>query len=145
MKRAFFAALALFFAVATTGCQSQGVPQFKKAAVTPADLQPGQTAVIEIDVQDYHGIVQSIEGTVRDYPQRTFKVKDDGVAPDKTAGDGVWTMEVSVPFQAPPGEHFIEFTAYDREGRAIVVPDEQGHAAPLSTQLRVVISYPPEQ
>jgi len=129
-------------AALVTGCQTSGIPKFESAQITPDQLQPGQTAVITIDVSDYHHIVDRIEGKVKDYPQRVFKLKDDGVAPDKVAGDGIWTMEVSVPFQAPPGEHFIQFTAYDSDGHEIVVPDKEGHAQPLSTTLKVSITYP---
>lgn len=126
----------------TGGCATSRVPAITAAGVSPADLHPGQTALITVDVRDYHGIVAKIEGTVEGYPERTFRLRDDGVAPDAVAEDGTWTMDVSVPFTAPAGEHVIHFRAMDSQGRVIPVPDSDGNASELSTDIHVSITYP---
>jgi hypothetical protein len=135
----------LFLAVTISGCATTGIPQITHSVVEPSELGPGQIALITVELKDTNSIVDHIDGVVKNYPERKFRLIDDGTAPDVAAGDGIWTMEVSVPFQAPPGEHFINFTAYDNQGREIIVPDEDGHATALGTILRVVIAYPSDE
>jgi len=74
-------------------------------------------------------------------PRATFKLRDDGEAPDEKAGDNVWSMQVDVPFQAPPGEFRLEFTAYDKEGTAITVRNKDNRVTPLQEFLLVRIEY----
>jgi len=136
------ALVGLAFAVLSACATSSRVPAITSASIRPATLQPGQTAVIQVDVNDLHGIVDSIEGSLPDYPDRTFKLRDDGASPDLEADDGIWTMEVSVPFTASPGEYTIRFTALDDEGRAITVKNDEGQVVDLNTVLTVSIVYP---
>ena len=67
---------------------------------------------------------------------------DDGIGPDEVAGDGTWTLKVDVPFQAPPGEFELEFTAFRSDGQPILVRDEDGDTIPLSGTFSMVIRYP---
>jgi len=134
------AALVFLSACATPG----HIPNIRSAQIRPNQLEPGQTAVITVDVADYHNIVAGIEGVVEGYPDRKFRLRDDGGGADQEAGDGVWTMDVAVPFTAPPGDHEITFTAYDEDGNVITVPDEDGYAVPLSAKLDVSIHYEEE-
>lgn len=142
MARLSFPFGLLVFAAALAGCATSRVPAFDSAAIAPAELLPGQTAVITVEVRDYHRIIDRIDGAVEGYPELTFKLRDDGATPDVEADDGVWTMDVSVPFTAPAGEHTIRFRAYDSRGRVIPVPDAQGNATELSTDISVRITYP---
>lgn len=135
----------VLLAAAISGCTTAGIPQITHSVVEPAELGPGQIALITVELNDANSIVDHIDGVVKNYPERKFRLIDDGAAPDVAAGDGIWTMEVSVPFQAPPGEHFINFTAYDSQGQEIIVPDADGHATALGTMLRVVIAYPNDE
>ena len=75
----------------------------------------------------------------------TFRLRDDGVDPDQEAGDDIWTIQVDVPFNAPPGDFEFEVTGYDSDGEVVVVSDENGEAAPLSISFSLVIQYPPEE
>ena len=120
-------------------------PSMKAARIQPEHLQPGDTAIITVEVADRFDIVQRIEGLVREDRTITFKLRDDGITPDKDAGDGTWTIQVDVPFNAPPGDFEFEIVAYDSEGEVIVVHDENGEAAPLSISFELVIEYPEEE
>ena len=82
--------------------------------------------------------------SIPDAPEITFELKDDGQAPDQAAGDGVWSIQVDVPFQAPPGEYLLHLTARDADGRVVAVRNEQGEAVPLTIPLTVVIRGPQE-
>ena len=59
----------------------------------PDTLQLGDSAVITVKVSDRHGVVDRVEGYVVEDPRLKFNFKDDGVAPDEKAGDGVWTFQ----------------------------------------------------
>jgi len=87
-------------------------PKLVDAALTPADLKPGDAAVLTVKVVDKHELVRKVEGVIREDPVIKFKLHDDGVAPDEKAHDNIWSLAVDVPFQAPPGEFILDLTAY---------------------------------
>jgi hypothetical protein len=134
---------ALVLLVVLGGCQTTGrQPQVRQAQITPSDLKPGDTAVITIEIADKYGIVDRVEGVVREDPRIKFKLRDDGIEPDKKARDGVWTLQVDVPFQAPPGQFTLEFTAFRSDGQPVIVRDKEGNAVPLTGSFNMVIRYP---
>lgn len=134
-----------FAVLVAGGCATvSGQPEIKNAYIMPGDLQPGETAVITVEIEDKFDIVERVEGVVKEDRTITFKFQDNGVPPDETAGDDIWTIQVDVPFNAPPGEFEFEVTAYDAEGEVIVVDDEAGEAAPLATSFSLEIHYPEE-
>lgn len=138
-------ATTILLAFLTAGCATTGrIPEIRHATVAPPTLQPGQTALITVEIHDIHQIVHRVEGTLADYPDRAFKLRDDGLAPDIEAADGVWTMEVAVPFTASPGDYAIRFTAFDSDGNVIVVPGENGQGEDLAADISVAITYPTE-
>ncbi|NLN94478.1 MAG: hypothetical protein GX130_14420 [Candidatus Hydrogenedens sp.] len=125
-----------------TGCNTlSSAPQITKAAITPEVLRPGDTAIITMHIHDRSGIVNRVEGVVLESPPITFKLNDDGQDPDEKANDGIWSMQVHVPFQAPPGEFRLEFTAYGKDGTPISVRDRDGHIAPLQQLIPLRIEY----
>lgn len=136
-------AMVLAIGVLLAGCQTlAGQPQFIQAAITPQQLKPGDSAVITVAVKDRHQVVDHIEGVVKEDPRITFRLRDDGQAPDETAGDGVWSMAVDVPFQAPPGKFELLFKAYREDGLPVTVREKQGGVRELQQQLPLVILYP---
>jgi len=138
-----FAALLAAFTLG--GCATMtGQPSMGVAEIMPRDLKPGDTAVITVQIEDKFHIVHRVEGVVREDRTITFKFEDDGVAPDDKAGDGIWTIQVDVPFNAPPGDFHFEVSGYDINGKVLVVEDKKGEAAPLSTSFQLVIEYPAE-
>ena len=145
MTRAAVLLACASLAAAISGCATAGrQPSMKGARIAPADLKPGDTAVITVEVQDRFGIVSRVEGVVKEDRTITFRLLDDGVAPDEKAEDGVWTIQVDVPFNAPPGEFEFEVVGYSDSGEVIVVRDEVGETAPLSISFGLVINYPEE-
>ncbi len=117
-------------------------PVMRDARIVPADLKPGDTAIISIAVSDRYGIVDRIEGVVREDPRVKFRLRDDGIEPDETAQDGIWTLQVDVPFQAPPGAFTLDFAALRADGEIIIVRDTEGNDIPLSETFEMVIRYP---
>ena len=136
------------FIVAVTlaaGCATTNrPPAFRSAGIAPNRLHPGDAAVISVDIHDRFGIVQRVEGKVKEDPTLDFKLKDDGAPPDEKANDGIWTLRVTVPFNAPPGDFEFSLTAYDASGQPVLVRDKNGDVMPLSANFGLVIQIPPQ-
>ena len=129
--------------ILAAGCNTLSKqPQITRASIDPPILKPGDSAIITLAVRDRHQIVDRIEGIVLEDPRLTFRLRDDGEAPDEKAKDGVWSMRVDVPFQAPPGEFRLEFTAFDKNGSPISVRDEHNRVVPLQEVVLIQIQYP---
>ena len=145
MKR-FAGVLAAFVvAAAMSGCNTMGrQPKFDNAAINPVALKPGDNATITVKVVDKHKIVQRVVATVTEDQRMKFKLRDDGIAPDEKAGDGIWSYSVRVPFMAPPGNFTLEITAYNEKGDAINVKKGQKEIGPLTASCTWSITYPPE-
>ncbi|NUM56794.1 MAG: hypothetical protein HUU46_24460 [Candidatus Hydrogenedentes bacterium] len=136
---------AIFFALAVTGCNTMGrQPKLQDAVINPAALKPGENATITVKVVDKHKIVQRVVATVAEDQRMKFKMRDDGVAPDEKAADGIWSYSVRVPFMAPPGNFTLEITAYNAKGEAINVKKGQKEIGPLTATTSWSITYPPE-
>ncbi len=128
-----------------TGCNTlSGEPEITRATIDPEVLEPGSSAVITLTVKDRHSAIERIEGIVLEDPRISFRLRDDGEPPDEKADDGVWSMQVDVPFQAPPGQFRLEFTAFGPDGLPVSVRDEQGRVIPLQATVPIIIQYPPE-
>lgn len=146
MKRITAIVSCSFLLAALAGCAtSSRQPSMKEARIQPEHLEPGDTAIITVEVADRFNIVQRVEGLVKEDRTITFKLRDDGITPDKKAGDNIWTIQVDVPFNAPPGDFEFEVMAYNSEGEVIVVHDENDEAAPLSISFKLIIEYPEEE
>lgn len=140
-------AVLAFVLVAGTimGCNTLGrQPKLEDASITPASLQPEQSAVITVKVVDKRHIVDRVVGVVLEDPRMKFPLRDDGVAPDKKADDHIWSLQVDVPFGAPPGQFTLELTAFNSKGDAITVRKSKSEEGPLTATCTLVIEYPPE-
>jgi len=127
------------------GCGTVGgQPNLSSASIKPATLRPGDTAVVTVRVTDAHKIVDRVVGVVKEDPRMKFNMMDDGQAPDASKGDGIWSLQVDVPFMAPKGSFTLELTAYGQDGQVIMVKDADLGKAPLSAVCELVIEHPVE-
>jgi hypothetical protein len=135
MKRMVWVSVIALMIVVSIGCNAQRrQPRLTSATITPAQLNPGDTAVITVTVErDRFNIVNKVSAVVREDPRIKFDLNDDGNPPDEEAGDGVWSLLVDVPFMAPPGDFTLELMGYDEEGGVISVLGPEGGEMPLST------------
>ena len=118
--------------VTLQGCNTMTKePEFLGAGIQPDHLQPGDLAVITVDLRDKHDIVSRIEGVVQEDPRITFDLNDQGINSDEKAGDGVWSFGVKVPFQAPSGEFTLDLIAFRGDGVPVSVRDDDGNVVPL--------------
>ena len=113
MQRFRLVCTTLVLLALAAGCNTMGrQPVMRQAFIEPPELKPGDSAVITVEIVDRFGIVDRVEGVVREDTRVKFKLRDDGLDPDEKAGDGIWSLRVDVPFQAPPGEFVLDVTAY---------------------------------
>lgn len=142
MRQVVYAAAIGILLAGLVGCNSASrQPQFQRAVITPDQLKPGDTAMIEVDVKDRYDIVRRVEGVVKEDPTIRLKLHDDGQAPDVKADDNTWVLQVDVPFQATPGDFLLQLTAYRADGSAVPVKGKEG-TAPLSTTVPLKILNP---
>lgn len=145
MKPGVSVALSVVIVASIAGCNTLlQQPRMEQALITPAVLAPGDSADITVTVRDKYGVVQKVEGVVVEDQRVKFPLRNDGVPPDVTAGDNVWSLTVDVPFLAPSGQFTLEFTAYDSRGNPVSVQTKEG-ASVLKKTCTVVIEYPPEE
>lgn len=145
MKRAGVFGTALPLLCLLVGCNTLGrQPQLMEAQITPSTLRPGDSALITVKVKDKYDIVCDVVGVIREDQRQKFRLRDDGQPPhDTTAGDGIWSFMVDVPFLAPPGQFTLEFTALDSRGNPVIVKTRDG-AVPLKQTCIFAIHFPPE-
>ena len=123
------------------GCNSLGgVPEFNAGGIVPAQLHPGDTALITIEVKDKNAIIHAITGVIKDVPSIQLKLHDDGLEGDVTAADGIWSLAVLVPDESPEGQFNVTFTAYRNDGVPVPIRGEGGAIHPLSLELPMIIS-----
>ena len=132
----------LFVAI---GCATlPKAPEIVGGGIVPNALQPGDTAIITVEMQDKFEIVRRVEGVVTEDPTIVFDLKDDGIPPDAAADDNIWTLQVDVPFNAPPGSFELNLRALNSDGEPVIIRDEAGEAAPLGVTYKLDIRYADE-
>lgn len=110
-----------------SGCLTLGrQPQLAEPAIEPDVLRPGDSAVITVHVRDRYDIVERVSARVREDDRIDIPLADNGLYPDKEAGDGIWSVTVDVPFYAPPGGYTLVIGAYDKTGELVLVRNESG-------------------
>ena len=137
--------LALGLVSLLAGCNSLGgVPEFKAGGVVPAELHPGSTALVTVEVKDKNGIIHGITGVAKQVPSQQLKLRDDGQEGDVKAGDGIWSLAVNVPDKPElAGSFDLTFTAYRKDGVPVPVRGEDGAIHPLALDLPLIITLKP--
>jgi hypothetical protein len=132
--------IACLLTLCAVGCNTfTAGPRIEQAAIVPQELKPGDVAILTFRVRDRHAIVATVQAEIAEERSIQFPLRDDGVAPDAVAGDGVWTQQIIVPQQAPPGTYHVELTAITSEDVPVPVRNESGKVVPLHVSLPVVI------
>lgn len=130
-------------ALVCCGCTTHlDQPRLTGAVMTPNELKPGEAALVTVHVHDPYNIVDSVEGRVLQDTTIEFDFNDEGKDADEVGNDGIWTMKVEAPFNAPPGNFTFEISAYNKSGDLLVVLDENKEAVPMSTEVQLTIVYP---
>ena len=96
-------------------------------SVLPAtSVKPGEKAVLSVNVIDTDSKIAKILMVVRKYPEYTYVLNDNGENGDVRAKDGIWSIEIQVPYDATPGKYNLDCELYDGDGNSIITKSETG-------------------
>ncbi len=98
--------------------------QISDIKVEPNPLVAGKLVKVTCKVEASEG-VQSVQ--VYDPRDWMLKMYDDGTHGDETAGDGVYTLTETVPYDAPPGTYY----------GTVIVRDNQNNVERQSVNFQV--------
>ena len=130
----FGLAILAFFFVQCAGSR----PQLSLLKIDPPTVKAGEKELVEVKVLDPGHKVHRLILHVLDYPGYDFPLNDAGRYGDKKADDGIWTVLVPVPWDAPAQDYSVAIVAYDKNNRKILVKTEKHKKVPL--QIEEVIS-----
>ncbi|MFQ5606030.1 MAG: choice-of-anchor X domain-containing protein [bacterium] len=102
-----------------TGCATQ--LSVKQVMVDPPELAAGEDAKIVVVFTGPKNKVASVTATVRENPEFTYTLTDDGTNGDEKARDNIWTAQTTVPYEALAGTYHLDIRAMDKDGNEIVV------------------------
>jgi len=97
------------------------VPTLQEPKIEPAAAPPGAHAVLTVAVNDPAKEVAKLEVVVTEYPTMTLLLTDDGQGDDKQAGDGIWSVGIDVPGEAPAGTYHLALWPRNAAGKAFEV------------------------
>ena len=116
------------------GCATTAKPALTEARIVPPKVSAGEEIVICVRVIDPQGVVAAVITTVREFPDISFDLNDEGQEGDKVASDGVWSYTFELPWEAPPGEYNWDFEAYDADGNLMKVTGKGGEEEALTAE-----------
>jgi len=89
-------------------------PVISDITLTPNPVAPGAKVKGTCRVTDEGGDLKGVE--LIDPRGWVLKLYDDGTHGDEVAGDGIYTLEETVPYDAPYGTYTLTIRAYDEQG-----------------------------
>jgi hypothetical protein len=119
------------------GCAGQRL-MMMDAMMDPVKVSPGDVATVRVKVVDTKGVVAFVTATVREAPDIALDLNDNGEEGDEVAGDGIWSMEVDVPWDAPAGKYNWDFEAFDAD-RVPVYITVEGKETLLTAEAEVQV------
>jgi hypothetical protein len=114
MRSILFIAALLSLALLIS-CSSQ--PQLMKASVEPEMAAPGASANVSIEFSGTHADMKQVYLTVREYPYDFPMVE---LYPDNSSTSNLWTLDMTIPYEAYPGEYHLDINAFLKDGGEIV-------------------------
>lgn len=115
LKRHFY--ISILVPLICSACAIQ--PTLKSIAVSPQEVEPGEKGKLLVTFRGPSSKIESVQATVRENPEMSFQLNDEGKSGDQEAGDKIWSYEVTVPYDATPGLYHLDFTALDVDGEVI--------------------------
>jgi alpha-tubulin suppressor-like RCC1 family protein/fibronectin type 3 domain-containing protein len=90
----------------------------------PHDVLASTQAVVTAEVDSDGGVVNSLDATASVSGSGAVRMRDDGIAPDQNAGDGIFTASLMLPPTAGIADVVVEARGTDTVGRAF---EREGH------------------
>ncbi len=129
--------LILMTLVLVFGCAGQRL-MMMDAAMDPVKVSPGDVATVRVKVVDTKGVVASVTATVREAQEIVLDLNDNGEEGDEVAGDGIWSMDIDIPWDAPAGTYNWDFEAFDADRVPLTVKVE-GKETQLVAEAEVTV------
>ena len=134
MKERLLASLTVAGLVAAAGCSSS--VKLIGAKAEPQVLRPGGKGKVIVVLKGAYKKVGLVQATVREYPEYTIRLNDQGRMGDEKAGDGIWSYEFPVPYDAPARKYHLDVTVKDKEGNIIKFGQAEGPATTIVVEIR---------
>jgi hypothetical protein len=117
MKKVFFFSILLIVTL-VLGCTSQIA--VKQAVSEPNPVTAGEDAKFSVLMKGSKDKVTSVIIIVREYPEFTFSLYDNGENGDEMAGDNIWSFKYTIPNDAPPDLYHLDICVKDKNGNEII-------------------------
>ncbi|MFO7891859.1 MAG: hypothetical protein R6V04_16155 [bacterium] len=118
MKKLFTISVSLLIIVLfVTACATK--LSVKEMAVNPSQVSAGDEVVSYVTLNKYSDQVASVKATVREYPEYSFTLNNDGEEGDEEAGDNIWSKKMAIPWNAPAQTYHLDISILDEEGNII--------------------------
>ena len=104
MKDVLFCLICSILAV-VIGCATR--LSLKQVMVDPPQITRGSKAKIIVVFKGPKSKVASVQATVRENPEITYNLNDNGTNGDEKANDNIWTAQTTVPYDAPAGMYHL--------------------------------------
>lgn len=134
MKTAGFILILLLI---ITGCAGTQLTM-QNAGFRPEVVSPGDDVLIVVNIEDTDGVVVKVVAKLRQDRSIYALLNDRGENGDEVAGDGLWSSNFEVPWNAPAAVYewkFEAFTATD----AVKIVTEDGSETPLTAGASVEV------
>jgi len=96
-------------------CSSQ--PQLMKASIEPELAAPGAEASVSVEFSGMHADMKQVYLTVREYPYDYPMVE---LEPDNNSSTNLWSLDLTIPYEAYPGDYHLDINAFLKDGNEIV-------------------------
>lgn len=134
-KRSLYSILILL--VLFAGCAGQLA--IKQILTEPKEVTPGDNAKIFVMLKGAKDKAVKIVAVVREAPDMSFALNNEGKNGDEKAGDHIWTTEVVVPWQANAGIYHLDFSVYDKEGNELISKGMEQSSTGRSGSIEVIV------
>lgn len=76
------------------------------------NIKAGEKGILSVNVVGTESKIARISMVVREYPEYTYELNDNGENGDVRAKDGIWSLEVNIPIDAY-GKYNLDCVMYD--------------------------------
>lgn len=109
--------LIIFSTMLILGCAGQ--IHMKQIMVDPPQAHVGDRVKITVQFTGPKSNVANVTAVVRESPDMVLPLNDDGQNGDEKAGDNIWTITETVPWDAPSATYHIDIMAINEDGNKI--------------------------
>lgn len=115
-------------------------PALLNPIVAPAVASPGKAALLTVEVLDPERKIDTVAVTLGD-KVLSGDCYDNGMNGDVAAGDGRWSLLLSLPPKLVDGSYPVVFTAFDAQGAPVAHAGPDGTPMPLRAETAITLLH----